>query len=531
MAVLASVLPVEESRRNRPLGEPGLLRIHHWLVTPSEAPATAFPQVDLAHWFFGCRPEHIHTLRREHYLHYHLGFKDGGMALIDIATHRPGKENYYSMHLIGSQGAAYADDHRNVHLQFGPGGTRAHLHPPNELLAVQAMLTEFTAGLREDRPWSVGINSDALGREEAPGFMQDQRTSTGHSSSAGQARHLPNAVAAHPRFRLMAVADDPDRPAWTHERNQLYADQHGIPYHRDVEAALADCDLVVVSPEAERHCDLALRAAKAGKHIVVDKPLSPSLADCDALAAAVEERGLKCLVWNRNFLPALVEARRAVEEGVLGTLQAIHCDFYFSKDAGPPKGSRGPGDPLSTGSHGKWTLTPTARTAEWESPWASSRSSIYPCLYPLLAQLPVARVFARGHPFPPGQRRQRGRRPRFVPQMADGSTGSLAIGRIGSSAHPDIGENKLHLLGSEGSLVVSEARPEVAVYARSQSSTEFKHRRVADENNYLLMQNFADALDHDADLILDARGARNIAAIVQASLASARSGTPVDITR
>ena len=159
-----SVLPVEESRRNGQLGEPGLLRIHHWLVTPSEAPATAFPQVDLAHWFFGCRPEHIHTLRREHYLHYHLGFKDGGMALIDIATHRPGKENYYSMHLIGSQGAAYADDHRNVHLQFGPGGTRAHLHPPNELLAVQAMLTEFTAGLREDRPWSVGISetSDAL---------------------------------------------------------------------------------------------------------------------------------------------------------------------------------------------------------------------------------------------------------------------------------------------------------------------------------------------------------------------------------
>ena len=159
-----SVLPVEESRRNGQLGEPGLLRIHHWLVTPSEAPATAFPQVDLAHWFFGCQPEHIHTLRREHYLHYHLGFKDGGMALIDIATHRPGKENYYSMHLIGSQGAAYADDHRNVHLQFGPGGTRAHLHPPNELLAVQAMLTEFTAGLREDRPWSVGISetSDAL---------------------------------------------------------------------------------------------------------------------------------------------------------------------------------------------------------------------------------------------------------------------------------------------------------------------------------------------------------------------------------
>ena len=348
--------------------------------------------------------------------------------------------------------------------------------------------------------------------------------------------YLPNAVAAHPRFRLVAVADDPDRPAWTHERNQLYADQHGIPYHRDVEAALADCDLVVVSPEAERHCDLALRAAKAGKHIVVDKPLSPSLADCDALAAAVEERGLKCLVWNRNFLPALVEARRAVEEGVLGTLQAIHCDFYFSKDAGPPKGSRGPGDPPinwlarqmdahADGSDGGVGVAPLGEL---------QIEGIYPLAYiHMLAQLPVARVFARTatHFHQANVDNEVDDLASVTLEMADGCTGSLAIGRIGASAHPDIGEIKLHLLGSEGSLVVSEARPEVAVYARSQSSTEFKHRRVADENNYLLMQNFADALDHDADLILDARGARDIAAIVQASLASARSGTPVDITR
>ena len=51
--------------------------------------------------------------------------------------------------------------------------------------------------------------------------------------------YLPNAVAAHPRFQLVAVADDADRPQWTHDRNQIFADQHNIPYHRDVETALA----------------------------------------------------------------------------------------------------------------------------------------------------------------------------------------------------------------------------------------------------------------------------------------------------
>ena len=115
--------------------------------------------------------------------------------------------------------------------------------------------------------------------------------------------------------------------------------------------------------------------------------------------------------------------------------------------------------------------------------------------------------------------------------MANGCVGTLSIGRIGAAAHPDIGEIKLHLLGSEGSLVISEARPEVAVYARNQPATEFKRRRIADDNNYLLMQDFAEALDHDRDPVLNASGARDIAATVQAALESAQSGKVVETAR
>ena len=345
--------------------------------------------------------------------------------------------------------------------------------------------------------------------------------------------YLPNAVAAHPRFRLVAVADDPDRPGWTHERNQLYADQHGIPYRRDVEAALENCDLVVVSSEAERHCDLALRAARAGRHIVVDKPLSPSLSECDALVAAVEERGLKCLVWNRNFLPALLEARRAVEEGALGTLQAIHCDFYFSKDAGPPKGSVEPGAPPinwlarqldahADGSDGGVGVAPLGEL---------QIEGIYPLAYiRMLVNSSVKRVFARtaSHFHQANVDNGVDDLATVSLEMANGCVGTLSLGRIGAASHPDIGEIKLHLLGSEGSLVISEARPEVAVYARDQPPAEFKHQRIADENNYLLMQNFVEALDLDCEPILNAAGARDIAATVQAALESAHSGNAIE---
>ena len=69
----------------------------------------------------------------------------------------------------------------------------------------------------------------------------------------------------------------------------------------------------MISSQAERHCELGIQAANAGLHVIVDKPMSPSLQDCDHLVDAVKRNKVKSLVWNRNFLPALVHAREALE--------------------------------------------------------------------------------------------------------------------------------------------------------------------------------------------------------------------------
>ena len=88
--------------------------------------------------------------------------------------------------------------------------------------------------------------------------------------------YVPNGVVTHPRFDLVVVCDDADQPDWVHERNQLYADEHGIPYVKGIEQAVADHDVqvAVISSEAERHCDLAVRCAGLGLHVVQDKPMS-----------------------------------------------------------------------------------------------------------------------------------------------------------------------------------------------------------------------------------------------------------------
>ena len=157
-----NIIPVQESRSCGQLGEPGLLRIHHWL-TAETCPATlAFHQVDLSHWLFSARPDSLYRHAGQDYLQLHLGYPDAGMALIDLATNRPGTADYYSMHLIGSHGAAYADDHENNHLLLASTGLQALIPPANAILTIRNMLEEFVAGIRENRPWTV-TPDDTLG--------------------------------------------------------------------------------------------------------------------------------------------------------------------------------------------------------------------------------------------------------------------------------------------------------------------------------------------------------------------------------
>ena len=95
--------------------------------------------------------------------------------------------------------------------------------------------------------------------------------------------YVPNGVVKHPRFDLVVVCDDKDQPDWVHERNQLYADEQGIPYVRDIQRAIAEHDVqvAVISSEAERHCELSVRCAEAGLHVVQDKPMSNRVSECD----------------------------------------------------------------------------------------------------------------------------------------------------------------------------------------------------------------------------------------------------------
>lgn len=349
--------------------------------------------------------------------------------------------------------------------------------------------------------------------------------------------YVARGVISHPRFALSVVADDPDVPDWLHERNQAFADAHQVPYVRNVEQALRDFDVqvAIVSSEAERHCDLSIRAALAGLHVIQDKPLSTSRSECDRLVSTIEQTGVRFLMWNRNGLPAVQRARERIHQGVIGKPVAVHADFYFAKDAGPPKGSRQPGYPPIN-----WLSHQIAAHVDGSDGGLGRQAmgelaveGIYPLAYiRLLTGVDVRRVFARSasHFHQVHADNQVEDLASVTLEMEGGLIASLAIGRIGLASHPNGGEIKLHIVGSAGAMVINEARPDVGIYYRNQPAKEARQRRIASENDFLLADNFAHAIDTGTPTMLDAIASRHIYATFEAALESCRTGQPVAVT-
>ena len=109
-----------------------------------------------------------------------------------------------------------------------------------------------------------------------------------------------------------------------------FCDKHGMTATKDLAAMLADTsiDAVVSAGPAGLHASHALSAIKAGKHALVIKPYAVHRAEAEELRDAAKKAGrLAVLGYNRCFMPPVVELRKRVAAGALGTL--LHAEGNF----------------------------------------------------------------------------------------------------------------------------------------------------------------------------------------------------------
>ncbi|MGG1519277.1 Gfo/Idh/MocA family oxidoreductase [Paenibacillus oryzisoli] len=92
-----------------------------------------------------------------------------------------------------------------------------------------------------------------------------------------------------------------------------------------------DVDVVDINAPSDAHKEIALAAAKAGKHLFCEKPLALTLADAREMLEAAEAAGVKHMVgFNYRFAPAVQLAKKLVESGRLGTI--YHFRAWFLQD-------------------------------------------------------------------------------------------------------------------------------------------------------------------------------------------------------
>ncbi len=101
-----------------------------------------------------------------------------------------------------------------------------------------------------------------------------------------------------------------------------FARRHGAARsYDDADALLADPDVdaVYVATPPHLHCAQTIAAARAGKHVLVEKPMARSAAECDAMIAACRAANVHLHVaYYRRFWPKFVEAKRLVHDSTIG---------------------------------------------------------------------------------------------------------------------------------------------------------------------------------------------------------------------
>jgi predicted dehydrogenase len=138
----------------------------------------------------------------------------------------------------------------------------------------------------------------------------------------GTHMHLP-ALATALEARVVAVASRSgdhaaaaaaafDVPRWSTDYRELLEDP--------------DVDVIDLCTPNGRHAEMAIAAARAGKHVICIKPLATTLAEADAMVEAARAAGTRLFyAENALFIPALQRAKEIIDEGALGEVFRVRA--------------------------------------------------------------------------------------------------------------------------------------------------------------------------------------------------------------
>jgi len=162
--------------------------------------------------------------------------------------------------------------------------------------------------------------------------MSDDRVRIGIVGSQFEADIHAASIAMGKEGKVVAIAS----PTAGHARQlaDRYAIEHAYTDYREM---LADPDIEMVTIAAPNvlHCEITLAAAAAGKHVVVEKPMAMTLAECDQMLAACDNAGVHLFYAEELFFtPKYVKAKEMADQGAFGNLYLVkQSEMHFGPHA------------------------------------------------------------------------------------------------------------------------------------------------------------------------------------------------------
>ncbi|WP_337100770.1 Gfo/Idh/MocA family protein [Paenibacillus sp. YIM B09110] len=133
------------------------------------------------------------------------------------------------------------------------------------------------------------------------------------------------------------------------ERLNQYMEQTGAEGYSSIDEMLerqSNIDVVCICTPSGLHAPLAVKAAKAGKHLIIEKPLALTIGDADAIAAAVKSSGVKAAVVHPNrYRPAIKQLKSALEQNMFGKISHVNATVRWNRgqayyDQAPWRGTK-----------------------------------------------------------------------------------------------------------------------------------------------------------------------------------------------
>ncbi|MDP4679993.1 MAG: Gfo/Idh/MocA family oxidoreductase [Cyclobacteriaceae bacterium] len=116
----------------------------------------------------------------------------------------------------------------------------------------------------------------------------------------------------------------------TPEKGEIKAAKYGCKTYASEDELFNDpeIDAVFILTNMETHCDYTIRAAQAGKHILVEKPAASNIAELQRMQQAIDKAGVKCMpVHNYIYETSIKRTRAMIQSGKLGDITQFYMMY------------------------------------------------------------------------------------------------------------------------------------------------------------------------------------------------------------